>query len=132
MHQGKRIARSSSLDSDRVVLLSQLSSGNTDALVTVKCLDERVDITQVSRVIVLAADASPRQFIQRRGRILRAAVAKKKATLIDVLVVPPWGDGEVKLIASEIRRVIDFARAASNQATVINRLVQELSYYDLT
>ncbi|MFY7952042.1 MAG: hypothetical protein ACOVT5_06000, partial [Armatimonadaceae bacterium] len=29
------------------------------------------------------------------GRILGAAVAKIKATLIDVLVVPPWGDGEV-------------------------------------
>jgi hypothetical protein len=35
-------------------------------------------------------------------------------------------------MASEIKRVIDFARAASNQATVINRLVQELSYYGLT
>lgn len=130
--QGKRVARYSSLDSDRVMLLSQLSSGNLDALVAVKCLDEGVDIPQVSQGIILAADASPRQFIQRRGRILRAAVAKKKATLIDVLVVPPWGDGEVKLIASEIKRVIDFARAASNQATVINRLVQELSYYGLT
>jgi len=130
--QGKRVARYSSLDSDRVMLLSQLSSGNLDALVAVKCLDEGVDIPQVSQGIILAADASPRQFIQRRGRILRAAVAKKKATLIDVLVVPPWGDGEVKLIASEIKRVIDFARAASNQATVINRLVQELSYYGFT
>ena len=132
MRQGKRVARYSSLDSDQVMLLSQLSSGNLDALVAVKCLDEGVDIPQVSQGIILAADASPRQFIQRRGRILRAAVAKKKATLIDVLVVPPWGDGEVKLIASEIKRVIDFARAASNQATVINRLVQELSYYGLT
>ncbi|MBE9262366.1 restriction endonuclease [Microcystis sp. LEGE 00066] len=130
MHQGKRIARSSSLDSDRVMLLSQLSSGNLDALVAVKCLDEGVDITQVSRVIVLDADASPRQFIQRRSKIMPAAGGQEKSNLNRCLT--PWGDSEVKLIASEIKRVIDFARAASNQATVINRLVQELSYYDLT
>ncbi|MDB9394116.1 hypothetical protein [Microcystis aeruginosa] len=130
MRQGKRIARSSSLDSDRVVLLSHLSSGNLDALVTVKCLDERVDITQVSRGIVLAADASPRQFIQRRSKIIPAAGGQEKSNLNRCLT--SWGDSEVKLIASEIKRVIDFARAASNQATVINRLVQELSYYGLT
>lgn len=130
MRQGKRIDRSSSLDSDRVMLLSQLSSGNTDALVTVKCLDERVDITQVSRVIVLAADASPCQFIQRRSKIIPAAGGQEKSNLNRCLT--SWGDSEVKLIASEIKRVIDFARAASNQSTFINRLVQELSYYGLT
>jgi hypothetical protein len=57
-------------------------------------------------------------------------VAKKKATLIDVF--PLGDDSEVKLIASEIKRVIDFAGAASNQAAVINKLVQALSYYGLT
>ncbi|MDB9411381.1 restriction endonuclease [Microcystis aeruginosa] len=112
------------------MLLSQLSSGNTDALVTVKCLDERVDIRQVSRVIVLAADASLCQFIQRCGKITPAVGGQEKSNLNRCLT--PWGDSEVKLIASEIKRVIDFAWAASNQATVINRLVQELSYYDLT
>jgi hypothetical protein len=58
-------------------------------------------------------------------------VAKKKATLIGD-VFPPGDDSEVKLIASEIKRVIDFAGAASNQAAVINKLVQALSYYGLT
>lgn len=57
-------------------------------------------------------------------------MAKKKATLIDVF--PPGDDSEVKLIASEIKRVIDFAGAASNQAAVINKLVQALTYYGLT
>ncbi|KAB0242679.1 restriction endonuclease [Microcystis aeruginosa EAWAG127a] len=130
MRQVKRIARSSSLDSDRVMLLSQLSSGNLDALVAVKCLDEGVDIPQVSQGIILAADASPYQFIQRRSKIIPAAGGQEKSNLNRCL--PPWGDGEVKLIASEIKRVINFAQAASNQATVINRLVQELSYYGLT
>jgi superfamily II DNA or RNA helicase len=60
------------------MLLLQLSSGNLDALVAVKYLDEGVDIPQVSQGIILAADASPRQFIQRRSKIIPAAVAKKR------------------------------------------------------
>ncbi len=47
-------------------------------VVAVKCLDEGVDIPQVSQGIILAADASPRQFIQRRGRILRQPWPRRK------------------------------------------------------
>jgi superfamily II DNA or RNA helicase len=130
--RGLRVARYSSLESDREVLLSQLALGHLDALVAVKCLDEGVDIPSVSQGIILASDASPRQFIQRRGRILRSAAHKEKATLIDVLVVPPLMDGRVKLIESEIQRVIEFARSARNQASVITMLVEELRHYGIT
>jgi superfamily II DNA or RNA helicase len=115
-----------------MILGNAISSGSLEALVAVKCLDEEVDIPQVSQGIILASDTSPRQFIQRRSRILRAAMGRKNATLIDVLVVPTWGDGEVKLIESETKRVIDFARSSKNQATVIRKLVNELSYYGIT
>ncbi|MEG3439361.1 DEAD/DEAH box helicase family protein [Pannus brasiliensis CCIBt3594] len=130
--RGLRVARYSSLESDRSELLDRLALGHLDALVAVKCLDEGVDIPAVSQGIILASDASPRQFIQRRGRILRAATNKEKATLIDVLVVPPVLDGQVKLIESEIQRVIEFARSAKNQASVITMLVEELRHYGIT
>jgi superfamily II DNA or RNA helicase len=130
--QGWRVARYSSLESDRSELLDRLAKGHLDALVAVKCLDEGVDIPGVSQGIILASDASPRQFIQRRGRILRAAKGKEKATLIDVLVVPPLVDGEVKLIRSEIQRVIQFARSARNQSSVITMLGRELNPYGIT
>lgn len=130
--RGLRVARYSSLESDRSELLDRLALGHLDALVAVKCLDEGVDIPAVSQGIILASDASPRQFIQRRGRILRAATNKDKATLIDVLVVPPIIDGQVKLIESEIQRVIEFARSAKNQASVISMLVEELRHYGIT
>jgi superfamily II DNA or RNA helicase len=130
--QGWRVARYSSLESDRAELLERLAKGHLDALVAVKCLDEGVDIPGVSQGIILASDASPRQFIQRRGRILRAAKGKEKATLIDVLVVPPLVDGEVQLIRSEIQRVIQFARSARNQSSVITMLGRELNPYGIT
>jgi superfamily II DNA or RNA helicase len=130
--QGWRVARYSSLESDRAELLDRLANGHLDALVAIKCLDEGVDIPGVSQGIILASDASPRQFIQRRGRILRAAKGKEKATLIDVLVVPPLVDGEVQLIRSEIQRVIQFARSARNQSSVITMLGRELNPYGIT
>lgn len=127
--QGIRVARYSSIDANRPQLLRQLSLGYLDALVAVKCLDEGVDIPAVSQGIILASDTSHRQFIQRRGRILRAAPNKKIATLIDIIVVPPH---ERQLIHSEIERVIYFARAARNQSEVIVRLVEELGHYGIS
>jgi superfamily II DNA or RNA helicase len=127
--QGMRVARYSSIDTNRPQLLLQLSLGYLDALVAVKCLDEGVDIPSVSQGIILASDTSHRQFIQRRGRILRAAPDKKIATLIDIIVVPP---NEHQLIHSEIERIIYFARAARNQSEVIVRLVEELGHYGIS
>lgn len=130
--KGIRVSRYSSQDKERQKILSQFSRGHLDALVAVKCLDEGVDVPETSQAIILASDTSERQFIQRRGRILRAAPNKAIATLIDVLVVPPLGDEDVKLITSEVSRVVHFARTASNRTFVITKLVEELSYYGIT
>ena len=130
--RGVRVARYSSQDSDRTTILSQFARGYLDVLVAVKCLDEGVNIPAADWGMILASDTSQRQFIQRRGRILRTAPKKAIATLIDALVVPPLGDEQVKLITSEVQRVIHFARSASNRASVITKLVEELAYYGIT
>jgi superfamily II DNA or RNA helicase len=130
--KGIRVARYSSQDKERQKILSQFSRGHLDALVAVKCLDEGVDVPETSQAIILASDTSERQFIQRRGRILRAAPNKAIATLIDVLVVPPLGDEDVKLITSEVRRVTQFANAACNRNIVIAKLVKKLTHYGIT
>ena len=130
--RGVIVARYSSQDSDRTTILSQFARGYLDVLVAVKCLDEGVNIPAADWGMILASDTSQRQFIQRRGRILRTAPKKAIATLIDVLVVPPLGDEQVKLITSEVQRVTHFAQCASNRASVITKLVEELAYYGLT
>lgn len=129
---GFRVARYSSDDIDRKRLLSEFARGYLDALVAVKCLDEGVDIPAADLAVILASDTSERQFIQRRGRVLRAAPQKSLAKVIDVVVVPPLGNYPAELIDSEIRRVTQFARAARNRTSLITKLGRELAPYGIT
>ncbi len=132
-HQGMQVSRfTSKEDKQRPQILNDFSQGCLDALVAVKCLDEGVNIPAAESAIILASDTSQRQFIQRRGRILRKAEGKERATLIDILVVPPMGDERVKLITSEVNRIKHFAKTASNKASVITKLGDELSHYGIT
>ena len=132
--QGVSVARYSSRDKDkqRKSILEQFDKSYLQGLVAVKCLDEGVNIPAASEAIILASETSQRQFIQRRGRILRAAKGKAIATLIDILVVPPIVDDEVKLISSEIKRIKHFIKSANNRGSMITQLIAELSHYGIT
>ncbi|BAU65406.1 putative restriction enzyme [Stanieria sp. NIES-3757] len=131
--QGMIVARfTSEEDKQRPQILNDFSQGRLDALIAVKCLDEGVNIPAAQEAIILASDTSERQFIQRRGRILRKTPGKETAILIDILVVPPIGDERVKLITSEVKRIKHFAKTASNRASVITKLGNELSHYGIT
>ncbi|HEY0077879.1 MAG TPA: DEAD/DEAH box helicase family protein [Pyrinomonadaceae bacterium] len=130
--QGYHVARYSSDDADRGRLLAAFAAGELSALVAVKCLDEGVDIPSTELAVVLASDASERQFIQRRGRVLRSAPKKRAATIIDVLVVPPPSEAAVDLIGSEINRVVRLARVARNRMTLLRDLSQKLAPYGVT
>jgi superfamily II DNA or RNA helicase len=131
--QGMVVSRfTSQEDKQRPQILNEFSQGRLNVLVAVKCLDEGVNIPAAQEAIILASDTSERQFIQRRGRILRKARGKEKATLIDILVVPPIGDEQVKLITSEVKRIKHFVKTASNRASTITKLGDELSHYGIT
>ena len=131
-HRGFRVARYSSDDVDRKRLLAEFSHGRLDALVAIKCLDEGIDIPEANLAIILASDTSERQFIQRRGRVLRAAVKKTSATIVDVLVVPPPTDVSAGVIKSELSRVRHFTRPARNRMSAIITLVRELAPYGIS
>lgn len=102
--------------------LDMFRSGDLDILVAMKCLDEGIDIPEARRGIILASTQNPRQFIQRRGRLLRMAPGKKSAELIDVLCLPnrplTMADGaflaERNLVARELSRALELAEAATN------------------
>jgi superfamily II DNA or RNA helicase len=131
--QGMVVSRfTSQEDKQRPQILNEFSQGRLDVLVAVKCLDEGVNIPAAQEAIILASDTSERQFIQRRGRILRKAKGKEKATLIDILVVPPIGDEQVKLITSEVKRIKHFVKTASNRPSIITKLGNELPHYGIT
>ena len=88
-------------------------------LVSIKCLDEGVDIPNVSHALILASSQNPRQFIQRRGRVLRKAPGKNLAVIHDAIVVPLSIDDEpeqLSLLKSELLRAIEFSNSALNKS----------------
>ena len=108
----------SAMAGDRDATLAELDI-NGGILVSVRCLDEGVDLPAVDHALILASSRNPREFIQRRGRILRRYPGKSLAFLHDALVVPsadedrPAAGGD-RLLAGELSRVLEFAKGAAN------------------
>lgn len=93
-------------------------------LVSIRCLDEGVDIPSTTHALILASSQNPREFIQRRGRILRKYPNKHYAHLFDVLVLPQKIISsleklkESSIIESEIARAIQFGEMAENPSCI--------------
>ncbi|MBW4695613.1 MAG: DNA phosphorothioation system restriction enzyme [Lyngbya sp. HA4199-MV5] len=121
---------------ERETLRQQFEAGELQGLVAIRCLDEGVDIPNVETAVILASSSNPRQFIQRRGRILRRHPNKQRATLFDMIVLPPALDRETltverNLLRRELRRVIEFADLADNQGEARAKLLGLQQQYDL-
>jgi superfamily II DNA or RNA helicase len=105
---------------ERQVLLRRFGTGDDlRVLVAMRCLDEGVDIPDARVAYLLASSSNPRQFIQRRGRILRPAPGKDLAEIIDYLAVPQHGtplnfDVERSLLTRELERAGEFGKLAEN------------------
>jgi superfamily II DNA or RNA helicase len=94
-----------------------------------KCLDEGIDVKQTKCAIFCASTGNPRQFIQRRGRVLRTHSSKTFARIYDIVVFPNFVDGEDKvnklnsnMIKRELQRVLDFANDAVNSTHALEVL----------
>ena len=121
---------------NRSELLEQFGNGDIDVLISMKCLDEGVDVPRSELAIFCSSTGNPRQFVQRRGRVLRTHDDKKFATIHDLIVLPDKNSIEnidtVKgLIVSELLRVNDFASLAMNSHDSFNILEEELNYYGI-
>lgn len=84
-------------------------------LVAKRVLDEGVDIPSVRQAIILASSSVEREWIQRRGRILRICAGKTKASIYDILSLPPvrtirYDKSVLTFISAELDRVRAFAR----------------------
>ena len=90
-------------------------------LISIKCLDEGVSIPSISHALIIASDQNPRQFIQRRGRVLRQDKKnkKKRAYLYDLVVSVTENSIHEKtdtLMIAELKRAYEFALNAENAA----------------
>ena len=96
-------------------LIEAFVSGTIDMLVAKRVLDEGVDIPSVRQAIILASSSVEREWIQRRGRILRICAGKTKASIYDILSLPPvrtirYDKSVLTFISAELDRVRAFAR----------------------
>jgi DNA phosphorothioation system restriction enzyme len=130
--------------SEREELLERFETGELQALIAIRCLDEGVDVPATKTAFMLASSSNPRQFVQRRGRILRKHEGKDYALIHDFVVAPPDSvrpelletnqfTTERNLVRKELERVNLFAEAARNHpdadvavAPTSDRSLQEL------
>lgn len=118
--------------SEREYILKNFSEGHYQALVAMKCLDEGVDIPSAKIGIIMASSTNPREFIQRRGRLLRYFPGKSEALIYDIIIMPPKTDQtnmflleqDKNLLKKEITRYKEFAKIAKNSGECLIKLIE--------
>lgn len=125
---------------EREQILTALRNGGLHAVVAIRCLDEGIDVPDVRLGFLLASSTNPRQFIQRRGRLLRRASGKTHAVIYDFLVRPPDFGGESdasafnverRLFGRELERALEFCRSAENGPIALQKLQDLRLTYNL-
>ncbi len=109
---------------ERREILQRFKVGDVDGLVAIRCLDEGIDVPACSTAYFLASSRNPRQWIQRRGRVLRTAPGKTKAVIHDFVVVVPGVirssyKAERLMYERELARISEFAERAQNRRDVL-------------
>lgn len=106
------------------------------AIVAIKCLDEGVNIPSIKTAFILASSTNPKEYIQRRGRVLRKAENKPFATIYDFITLPTPLDRvdcssenarlDLSLVKKEIIRMKEFGEISRNPSDA-DKLINELS-----
>jgi superfamily II DNA/RNA helicase len=120
------------MKNERQRILENFEAGHLDVLLAIDCLDEGVDIPAAQIGIILASSGNPKEFIQRRGRLMRRFPGKTKSRIFDFAVLPDTpptsggidqAGGVLQLVPdalrlSELRRIGEFAEDAINASEV--------------
>lgn len=120
---------------ERMELIDSFNKGYIEYLVAIRCLDEGINIPSIKSALILSSNDNYREFVQRRGRILRLYtdknnVEKKVAHIYDVIVLPSLGNKTFAEI--EFRRFYEYSRLALNKDNLLDTLEGYLAQYDLT
>ena len=125
-------------DEDLEGILKGFSDGKIEMLFAMKMLDEGVDVPRAEVGIFASSTGNPRQFIQRRGRLLRKHEDKANALIYDMVVVPPLNEAnadyyrmERNQVKTELQRVAYFSSLSMNFYDTKNELEFLCSKYEL-
>lgn len=127
----------------RSMIKKQFQKGDRlQAIVAIKCLDEGVNIPGIKTAFILASTTNPKEYIQRRGRVLRKANNKPFAEIYDFVTLPRELDSvsaltkeqaqrDLALVKNEMTRVLEFGRLSMNPMEANNLIWDVKEAYDL-
>ena len=115
-------------------MLTMFEQEQIQVLVAIKCLDEGVDVPATKTAYFLASTSNPREFVQRRGRILRKYKGKTFAEIHDYIVLPIGltYDDFYKIAIKELPRFSEFNDSAINTTQNKIEMSKILEDYNLT
>ena len=108
---------------ERQEIKHYFEKGLYQVITAIKCLDEGVNIPEIKTAFIMSSSRNPKEFIQRRGRLLRRSKNKKYAEIYDFITLPRdlsdvvYGDYESDrtIILGELFRMNEFAKLAENR-----------------
>ncbi len=122
---------------EREQIKAQFAEANPyQALIAIKCLDEGVNIPSIKTAFILASSTNPKEYIQRRGRVLRKYPGKEYAVIYDFVTLPralsevdAYEDNrsEISLVKREIARMKEFGYISQNPEKT-DRMIKEISH----
>lgn len=143
---GMTVAKFTSKESmeTRTLIKEQFQQGNRlQAIVAIKCLDEGVNIPGIRTAFILASTTNPKEYIQRRGRVLRKAPNKPYAVIFDFVTLPrplenvsgltiEQAQRDLSLLKNELSRIKEFGRLAQNSMIANNLIWKIQDAYHIT
>ena len=125
---------------ERESIKKYFSQGMYQVITAIKCLDEGVNIPGIKTAFILSSSRNPKEFVQRRGRLLRKFVNKKIAVIYDFITLPRdldevvYGDFEEdkSIVIGEMARMEEFARLSDNPEKadfLINQIMESYDTY---
>ncbi len=131
VYSGKasKFTASESID-ERMMLIDSFNKGYIEYLVAIRCLDEGINIPSIKSALILSSNDNYREFVQRRGRILRLYPGKEIAHIYDVIVLPSIFNKSFAQV--EFRRFYEYSRLALNAESLLHMLDSYLGRYNLT
>ncbi|MBE8233717.1 MAG: DEAD/DEAH box helicase family protein [Endozoicomonadaceae bacterium] len=127
--RGLRVAKFTSKEtsSERNRIMHNFKNQEIDSLVAMKVLDEGIDVPACRSAFILASTRNPRQYVQRRGRVLRKSKYKNEALIVDFVVLPMSGSNNAvskNLRKAELERINDFKLTSLNSQEIDNKIIE--------
>lgn len=131
-------------EEERQNRITDFKNRDVQALVAIKCLDEGVNIPSIQTAFILASTTNPKEYIQRRGRVLRRCAGKEYADIYDFVTLPRPIDvvknsdfglavNEFALVKNELNRMSEFRDLSLNfyvADRIINNIRDAYNLYD--